>query len=158
VVSKFIWTKFNCFSVKFKCLFKVSSFVKHCSLSLDSLSFLLEVNCVPLLLWECGFFGFFSLSLVFNFLGFGCYLGFLFKLVLLGLIFLLILIHLEQIDPSKLLEDIHESWIGLKQLHHHLWVLLAHGPFCLECWVFKVFGNSWVGLKFSFTFWSEHAA
>jgi len=158
VISQLVWAKFDCFAVEFEGFLKVSGLVEDGTLGFGGLGFLLELDGLLLLFWKGSFFSFFSLLLVFGFLGLCCGSGFLSEVVLLRSLSLLVFVHLEQINASKLLEDIHKSWIGLEELHHHLWVLLAHGPFALELWILKVFGNSWVGLKFGLTFWSEHAA
>jgi len=114
VICKLTWTKFNCFSIELKSFLKVSSFVEHSSFSLCSFSLLFDINSISLLFWKCSFFSFLSLFLVVCFLGLGSNFGFLSKVTLLFCSSLLILVHLEQVDPSKLLKDIHKSWIGLK--------------------------------------------
>mmetsp|Transcript_33386 Transcript_33386/g.38334 ORF Transcript_33386/g.38334 Transcript_33386/m.38334 type:complete len:235 (-) Transcript_33386:104-808(-) len=118
---------------------KVLLFIKIVSQILFFISFLMSgLFFLPLdpFVIRDSFFGLFGKSLLF-FLAFFLFLLFL-KLFHPGVVFFLGLLHDFEIETGDDLEDLHESFVDLHELHEHLRVGLAELELHFEVWVVHV--------------------
>lgn len=138
----------------FESVFEIFFLIIFITSSFFGFSLLLLLKLFSFFSWKSCLFSFFSFLIKGSFLGSDLSIVFLLELFIFFALFHFLFLNVHEINSSQFLEDIHESWVTLDQLHQHLWIFLACVPHVSKLWIFKVSSNSWVSSQFCFSFWT----